>query len=74
MRPLPIVGGVGGVKSSDSLPKELMVDDLSRKPNLLGGARTEEDLAEWAELVELLRSKGAPPCAAKATEDFARVA
>lgn len=60
--------------SSEGLPKELMVDDLSRRPSILGGARTDDDIADCTELLELLRIKGAPPCAAKTTEDFARAA
>lgn len=42
-RPLARVGGVGGVVSSECLPSELMVDDLSRKPNLLGGTRVGDE-------------------------------
>lgn len=72
-RALPSVGGVGGVRSSDGRPKELIVEDRSRKPNRRGGARTGEDLAECVELLESLRNRLVAG-AAKATEDFASAA
>lgn len=43
LRALLRVGGVGEVMSSDWRPKEPMVEDLSLKPSLLGGARTGEE-------------------------------
>ena len=50
--PLPRVGGVGGVISSDGLPTVLIVEALSRRPSLLGGAMLGDDLVEAAEFVE----------------------
>lgn len=44
LRALARLGGVGEVViSSDGLPRELIVDDRSRKPNRRGGARVGDE-------------------------------
>lgn len=59
--------------SSEGRPIEPVVEDLSRKVNLFGGARAGEDREEWVELLESLRNRASLPCAARPTADMARV-